>query len=885
MLRSLLSLAFTILFTALYAQPPVGFQQEKLVDGLDPTDLTQAADGRIFIAEKNGTVRLVRDGELQPAPFLQIPVDNLNERGLGSILLHPDFDLNGWFYLYYTVLNADRNRLSRFTANGDLADPGSELILMEFDELAGSNHNGGGMVFGQDGKLYLATGDGLDGAAPQNLNKKHGKVFRLNDDGSIPTDNPFYDQLDGDARAVYGYGLRNPFSMAIDPQTGKIYLSEVGNSLFEEVNEVLPGANYGWPNVEGFLNGQNAPANYQDPVHAYDHDTGCAALGAAFYNPAVPSFPAEYHGNYFYADYCKGYIHRIDPETETWNGVFIENIDRPIKIMGGLDGNLYYLARGGIGGGTNADNTSSEEGALWRVSYSGSGAPFVFKNPESVLAAIGESATLTAEANGAGTLTYTWFRADETDPVGSGSELTLTNLQLTDSGDYFCRVSNGDGTADSAPATVEVTSNQRPILSITSPTSETIYRGGQQITFAATATDPEDGTLPAEQLEWRVVFHHADHTHPAQEWQMGNAGTFIVPQVGETATNVWYRLQVRAEDSEGFPQTAFVDIFPRLQPLQLRTDPPNIDLNANGSLVRVPASVDAVENLQQIIAAPLRQWFRDSLFVFERWSDGTPGRFRTFAMPAEPVELTAIYSAHPTGSGDGLIGRWYDGTQEEWGDDWVHESLDSTIAFRWDMEAPGVGGLGEDFWRVRWTGEVEAVFSEEYTFMLNSNDGGRVWVNDQLVIDNWVLQSETEVRGTIELEAGKRYPIQVDYFEVGTTATAELRWSSPRTPRAIVPKRQLYSQPQYLPTPGQPLRLAPNPASEVTNVLWTDEALVSFQLDVFDARGVKLYGQRVEPVEALTILEVPLAGWSAGVYHVRITTGERTEVVELLKGN
>ena len=884
MLRLLLLLSLTVLSTILLAQPPVGFQQEKIADGLNPTDLARAADGRLFITQKDGTVRLVRDGALQPAPLLQIPVDHQNERGLGSILLHPDFDTNGWFYLYYTVPNENRNRLSRFVANGDLASPDSEEILLEFDAMTSSNHNGGGMVFGPDGKLYLGTGDGQNLAAPQDLNSSLGKVFRINDDGSIPPDNPFYDQLSGDARAVYASGLRNPFSMAVDATTGKIYLSEVGNSSYEEVNEVHPGANYGWPEIEGFLNGQHPPANYRDPVHAYGHDRGCAVLGAAFYRPVQSVFPETYRGNFFFADYCDNEIRRFDPESETELGVFIANIDRPIKIEVGADGALYYLARGGLGGGSNADNTSSETGALWRVVHTGSGAPVVFQQPESYLAAVGETATLTTGANGTGTLTYAWFRTDTPTPVGTGTTLTLTDLQLGDAGDYFCRITNTEGSVDTAPATVDVTTNQRPVLNIVRPTAQTSYRGGQAITFSATATDPEDGPLPDDQTQWRVVFHHASHTHPAQDWQTGRSGTFVVPQVGETATNVWYRIEFRAEDSAEFPQTDFVDVFPRLQPLTLRTDPPGTELNVNGTLVQPPVAVDAVEQLQQIVVAPLRRWRGDSLFVFDRWDDGPTGRFRTFRMTDEPLTLTAEYRMHPTGSGDGLLGRWYDGTQQEWGDDFVYEAVDTTIDYRWGEAAPGVGGLGPDFWRVRWEGEIEAVFDETYTFMLNSNDGGRVWVDDRLVIDNWIIQSEAEASGTIDLVAGRRYPIRVEYFEVGTFAAVELRWSSPRTPRAVIPKRQLYSRPQYLPTPDQPLRLAPNPAAEAARVVWTDQDRLPFLVEIFDARGVRLFQQRLEPSGALTVLELPVTTWAAGRYLVRVTTEARTETAVLVKG-
>jgi glucose/arabinose dehydrogenase len=153
---------------------PMGFIQTQLVDELDPTSMSIAPDGRIFITEKNGKIRLVIDGNLQAAPFLTIKVDNFNERGLSGLTFDPNFESNSYLYVYYTVPGNNRNRLSRFTANGNTAIPSSEKILIEFEPLAGAIHNGGGMAFGKDGKLYIAVGDGSDGNLAQNLNSTSG---------------------------------------------------------------------------------------------------------------------------------------------------------------------------------------------------------------------------------------------------------------------------------------------------------------------------------------------------------------------------------------------------------------------------------------------------------------------------------------------------------------------------------------------------------------------------------------------------------------------------------------------------------------------------------------------------------------------------------------
>ncbi|MCB0585006.1 MAG: PQQ-dependent sugar dehydrogenase, partial [Phaeodactylibacter sp.] len=162
------------------AQLPPGFAEEKIAEGLDPTAMTVAPDGRIFITEKNGRILIVENGVLLPDPFLQIEVDNYNERGLGGIVLDPGFEQNNFLYLFYTVAGGNHNRISRFTANGNYALPDSEVILFELQPLSGTIHNGGAMHFGPDGKLYIAVGDGANAANGQDLNTTLGKILRIN---------------------------------------------------------------------------------------------------------------------------------------------------------------------------------------------------------------------------------------------------------------------------------------------------------------------------------------------------------------------------------------------------------------------------------------------------------------------------------------------------------------------------------------------------------------------------------------------------------------------------------------------------------------------------------------------------------------------------------
>ena len=223
------------------ATQPSGFtRNESWVTGLtSATAFTQAPDGRIFIAQQGGALRVVKNGALLATPFATVAVDSAGERGLIGVALHPSFASNGWVYIYSTRAagGVSHNRISRFTAAGDVAAAGSEVALVDLPNLSGAtNHNGGGMHFGADGKLYVGVGDNANGAQAQNLALPFGKLLRFNDDGTIPGDNPFAASQSGLGRAVWAYGLRNPYTFAVQPGTGTIHINDVGESTWEEID-------------------------------------------------------------------------------------------------------------------------------------------------------------------------------------------------------------------------------------------------------------------------------------------------------------------------------------------------------------------------------------------------------------------------------------------------------------------------------------------------------------------------------------------------------------------------------------------------------------------------------------------------------------------------
>jgi glucose/arabinose dehydrogenase len=350
--------AFALLVFGSMASPfgnaatlPSGFSETRVATGLvSPTAMAIAPDGRIFVAQKGGALRVVRNGSLLTQPFLTLAVNSAGERGLLGVAFDPDFQTNRYLYVYYTTASEPiHNRVSRFTAsatNPDVAQSGSELPLLNLPALGSTVHNGGAIHFGNDGRLYVAVGDNANPSNSQSLDTPLGKLLRINPNGSIPTDNPFYSQTSGIDRASWAIGLRNPYTFAVDPATGRIHVNDVGQEAWEEVNHAVAGANFGWPQTEGPEPAGVAGVRY--PIYAYqnagDH---CAITGATFYRPQAFTFPLAYAGRYFFGDFCGGFIRMLTPPNYSSASGFATGIDMLVDLQTHPDGSLYYLARGG----------------------------------------------------------------------------------------------------------------------------------------------------------------------------------------------------------------------------------------------------------------------------------------------------------------------------------------------------------------------------------------------------------------------------------------------------------------------------------------------------------------------------------------------------------
>jgi glucose/arabinose dehydrogenase len=352
------------------ANLPQGFTDSPpVVSGLsNPTDMEFAPDGKLFVLEQAGRVRFVRsDGTLGTFLNISTKVDATGERGLLGIAFDPAFATNRYVYLHYTRKATStvpvHNRVVRVRANATNTAivSGSEKLVFRLNNLSSAtNHNGGDIHFSPANKLlYIATGDNAQPSNAQSLNNLKGKILRINKNGTIPTSNPFYTaanntqglQASGNNRAIFALGFRNPFKFTFNKIGSLLFVNDVGANAWEEINEVSGGGNYGWPLYEG----QENDPKYANPVYAYGHDgdvatTGCAITGGAFYDPQVKMFPPEYHDQYFFADFCSGWIRHFRGTDFTVSYPFASDLGRAVDIQAkDSTGELYYLVRGAPG--------------------------------------------------------------------------------------------------------------------------------------------------------------------------------------------------------------------------------------------------------------------------------------------------------------------------------------------------------------------------------------------------------------------------------------------------------------------------------------------------------------------------------------------------------
>ena len=746
-----------------------GFVNEVVVpDITSATTMAFLPDGRMLVGELINVIWVVQPGASAPdaTPFLQLSYDFLfGEQGLMDIAVDPDFDQNGYIYVFYTqgfTGEHNRDRLSRFTASGNAVVPGSEVVLWQAEIDANAEHHGGAIAFGNDGKIYFTTGEYFNPPLAQQLDSYQGKVLRINKDGSIPTDNPFYDGTGPNKDAIWAYGLRNPYRMSIDPATGAMYIGDVGgndpNTSDEELDLGVAGANYGWPLEEG----NGGTPGVTPPIYTYPHSGHDAAITGGFVYHGS-QFPSEYDGSYFFGDFARNTIQRLTFDAggnvtgvvDFWpadGAIDGSTVGDPVKFVQGPDGALYYVDIGFDG--YHVPNPA----AIRRIRYTigdqpplamASAAPTVGQAPLSV----DFSSAGSSDPEGA-PLSYLWT-------FGDGQTSTAANPThvYQTAGDYTARLSVSDGTNSTLSSDLAITVGNPPVPVILSPTDGMSFRAGDVITYAGSATDPEDGTLPASAFSWTIVFHHDTHTHPGGGPFTGTtSGTLAIPTSGhDFQDSTSYEISLTVTDSTGLQASTSVTIYPDKVDLMFDTIPSGLTVSIDGINHQTPFVLDEIINFQHTIAAPL-QTSGSSTYTFVSWSDGgaqghdvvvpavNQSYIATFQLDVAPTDISltpgAVAENQPAGTTAGSLAT----TDTNPGDTFTY-SLVSGAGSADNGLFQIVGG------QLLTTTAFDYESQSSYAVRVRSTDQGGLYVEKPLVVQ------VTDVNESPTADAGGPYAI------------------------------------------------------------------------------------------------------------------------------
>jgi glucose/arabinose dehydrogenase/PKD repeat protein len=654
-LAALIAVAGSLLLFARDGAPagatllPPGFEEVVVADGLNlPMDFEFAPDGSTFVAEKSGVVRVIENGVVNPNPVLDIS-DHVNERhdrGLYNIALDPNFSTNGYFYLIYgydlnpaNEAGPKTGRVSRFTLVGDVAAPESELVILGTAEVEsclelpiGADcipahspaHQPDELHFAPDGTLFVSLGDAdLWGTEQillaQNPDYLGGKILHINTDGTGVANNPFWN---GDPNAnrskVWALGFRNPFRMTLQNESGLLFVGDVGQSNWEEINVVVPGGNYGWPCYEGsdhYLGYELhpicqslyalGPGAVVAPLHKYPGTLyGSCVVGGDF----ATGYPPPYQGAFFFGD-CN--FARISYLTLGEDGavssvqLFATQVGVPVSFKRGPGGEIYYL--------------ELFSGQLRHIHYQTGN-----RAPSAVAAAdpFGGLAPLQVNFSSSGSsdpdtdvLSYLW---DFGDGSALSSEASPAHTYVID-GSYTATltVSDGEGGQDIAEVLI-VVGNEPPTATILSPANGSPYLAGDALAYEGSGFDPELGDLDGVALEWTIILHHNIHIHP-YDHHSGSGGEIDANDHGD---NTWFEIVLTVTDAVGLQDTDRVFVYPQTEDLTLDTTPSGLTVIYDDRALRAPATVRSVANSLRTIRSPSPQFDGSTVSVFDSWSDG-----------------------------------------------------------------------------------------------------------------------------------------------------------------------------------------------------------------------------------------------------------------------
>lgn len=679
---------------------PANFIDEPFITGLaQPRAFAFTPDGRVLLVESGSetsqdinvaSIRVFKNGQLLTQRAATFNICGDGERGLLGIALDPDFENNGYLYVYYSRQSGvspscqsssptvgPRNRVSRLKMTGDVVDMSSERVLIDTIYTETGIHNAGDLHFSSDGYLYISVGENGDSTLAQQLNNLNGKILRIkpstDDAGGYSTSgNPFDTAANaqscgiapqpfasGPCREVYAYGFRNPFRFAIQEGGANIFVNDVGGGAWEEVDKLGAGSNYGWPVREGPCNAGNlcnypplTPSGFADPIYAYSHfvqntlvDT--AVTGGAFI-PGNTTFPAEYHGNYIVVDGYQGFMRRLadDAQTLTWEPVspdFSTDAYGVISLQTGPDGNLYYI---------RLDNSSANASEIRRIRYGVENAPPVAKISANPISSPNVNALFTFSAAGSldpdfnYPLSYAWDFGDGATIITSALTVTHSFASAGVKNVSLIVTDSGNPPTSSVPASIQVfPGNQAPQASIqlsnvTAPSRSKYHAGDTWAFSAVNVTD--DQPLPPNALSWSVVFHHETHTHPFLSGIIGSSGQFTIPTMGEYSPEVWYRVVLHITDAQGLTTTFFSDVNPETTTLTLDSKPAGATLQIDSMVQTAPFTVTRVVGIVlpvNVISSTLQ--LGNEHWQFFKWSDGGQRQHSITVSPN--ATLTAQY--------------------------------------------------------------------------------------------------------------------------------------------------------------------------------------------------------------------------------------------------
>lgn len=607
---------------------PDNFFKSTLAEGFnEPTDFDIASDGTIFIIEKAGMIKIIKNGAVSNFINSPLPVNSQGERGLLGLTLDPNFNNNRSIYIFYVNNNPLEYHISKITESNGKMVVGSEIVIFKTSTNPdGKTHIGGGLNYGPDGKLWFTIGDNtLDTVKePQKLTSPYGKLHRINLDGSIPEDNPYFGQSEK-VQSIYSFGLRNPFRFSF-MTNGNPIIGDVGGDLFEEVNIGVAGGNFGWPDCEGPCNNPG----FVNPIYYYQHsDNGASITGGFFYKGN--DFPEEFKNDYFFGDFVNRFIKRLDFDASgnlIGEKSFDDGAGTVVSLKQGSDGSLYFL--------------NIYPGSLSKIQFSTENQPPVAKASASPL--FGDSPLLVNfNSNGSSdpegsTLIYEW---DFGDGIKSSEANPTHNYQ--NSGKYIASLVVSDGNLKSQPVTIQIqVGNLAPEITSMNPVDGAKYNAGDVINFSANATDREDENLPASSYFWKILFHHETHTHPYAEFNGVKSGQFKINDSVERSPDTYYEISLTVTDSAGLKTTKIVNVYPNKINLLIDSNIPNMVVKLNGIPYATPLNIQAVVNFKLTIEAvsPLIREGKD--YEFKNWSDGGE-RIHVLTIPNSDLKVTANY--------------------------------------------------------------------------------------------------------------------------------------------------------------------------------------------------------------------------------------------------